>query len=557
MNDRTGNHLPRLKAGLWLAAAVVLGLATLLGSWLLPRVLRGVASHGWVATDGVLLETERGREVEVGIDHDTVHYWISLEYAYTAIGPDGRPTGFSGVHYDVDTGSGKENGGGPGSTGKVRFAARQAPELTVYYDPRQPADSVLRPGISYATGWWLLLVGWLAAAGVALVRVALRLRGPANSEALARARASAAEFGITAASAALLFAVGAPVLLASVSIAMEHWLHALPSAGWAIGLTVAGFALVALPEAFRPRPVRVALGFTAPIVALTVLAGMALTIQELASGEPRPNWVPTEQEQVARLSHPNPRVRVWACWAIGRARTPEPPPEVVAALVADDDPEVVDAAMFLLKQVHVRHPAIAAALTDRLDDESEETRQDAAWRLAGQQPDEAATGLAGAFALLRGGETSQRAGLTLLGQIGRGDAGAARAVAALVRDPSAPSRRQAIWTLELMKSDQDVALEAVFGVLAEGDEELRRTAVHYLAEVGRAVDRLPGAALEAIVLDLTHEEPRRRQDAARALARLGSGASQARAELEETAASDQDALTRHLAAEALAALPQV
>ncbi|MCP3979410.1 MAG: DUF3592 domain-containing protein [bacterium] len=528
----------RKAAALWLGAALCLTAAALLGAHLAPRVQRGLESYGWEATDGVLLSAVQGRAVDVHVEDHPETHWVSIRYAYSVPDAGGGRRDLTGVRFDVDTGGGKENGRGIGSAGKALMAARDAPAVTVHYDPLRPANSVLRPGISHGAAWLFVPLFLLFGVGVSLIRMALGARDSAGVVLLW----------------APTFGIGAPILIGSLTVVMQRWLDRLPSPWWAIGVSVAALSFLFAPRLFRMRGMRTMVGLTAPVFALLLLNAMGLVIYSMGVGVELPSWTPTTEESLARLSHANARVRESACWTIARTEESTPAPETVAALVADSDDDVAAAAMFVVKERGVQHPGIARALTVRLDDPNESLRQTAAWRLSGQKHADPDAAMDGAFALLRGGETSMRAGLTLLVQIGRGRLDAAEAVAHLVRDPASPVRGQAIWTLEVMQSDHEVAMNAVFAALAEGDESLRRTAVHYLATVGRAVEPVPGLALDAIAADLAHVKPARRQDAARALARLGPGALAVREVLAKIAGSDDDALTRHLAAEAVVAV---
>jgi hypothetical protein len=546
MSTRGRTTERRTVAALWAGAAVALAGLVLLLAHLVPRIQAGLATQEWTPTEGVLLYAAEESEFVPDADESTVRYWLSLCYAYSAPDPvSGEMRDHSGRHFDIDTSSGKEDGRTPASNGMARAAAADAPRVTVYYDPADPKRSVLRRGISYGASFFCIPLVALLGLGLGLARMAFvgrTIDGETDKP---------SQDGLQLMIWALFLPLGSSVAVLALTMVLAPAFDNVPSPWWAIGFSMVALLLWRIPDLLRVRPVAGLAGVVALATPVLLTAGLGMRLWQEETEQPLPAYEPSSADLIAYLEHPNSVVREFAAWAVGHTEEPGLDPELVARLVGDLVVDVADAGIYIVKQCRLRHPAIRDAMVTRLTDPSAELRHSAAWNLGAQDDPSTPESRTGAFALLEGGETSQRAGLTLLVTIGRERQDAAAAVARLVVDPECPTRRQAIYTLECIRADHPVAQDAVLAVLAEGDETLRRTAIHYLGEVARSVEVVPPAALAAIVEDLRHADVRRRRYAARALQRLGPAAAPALDALDSCSSTDDDALTRHLAAEAI------
>ena len=130
--------------------------AYMIGGWVFSLRKAG-RSWGWPQVAGKILRSEYGKDVA---DDGSYLHCVSISYEYEV----------NGVRYESDRFS---FGGYYTSWNEheaVRKHARYSPigkEIFVYYDPKQPAFSVLEPGVSLTFLWgglFLFILGTVIAA---------------------------------------------------------------------------------------------------------------------------------------------------------------------------------------------------------------------------------------------------------------------------------------------------------------------------------------------------------------------------------------------------------
>ncbi|WP_149359419.1 DUF3592 domain-containing protein [Lolliginicoccus suaedae] len=148
--------------GPWIIAAIG-GLVMAVGVWM---VSSGLASYRWPTAQGMVTSHRIVSEYQQGARTQTVNH-AEARYSYEV----------SGVPY---TGNRYAIGRGPDATGGFDQAAEAATKavtaypvggrVTVYYNPDDPGDAVLRRGADWTTGVPLAIGALILGAGAWLAR---------------------------------------------------------------------------------------------------------------------------------------------------------------------------------------------------------------------------------------------------------------------------------------------------------------------------------------------------------------------------------------------------
>lgn len=135
------------------ALLLIGGFATYQGG---RMIANGFKSRDWLATEGRVVQsrvdTATANRTSGGLRRNTTEYRATIRYEYNVGG-----VAYTGDRITVER---------TGYSGQNRGAAENAirdyasgTAVTVYYDPRDPATAVLRPGIAGPAAWLLLAAG--------------------------------------------------------------------------------------------------------------------------------------------------------------------------------------------------------------------------------------------------------------------------------------------------------------------------------------------------------------------------------------------------------------
>lgn len=390
---------------LFAVATLCLALVAWLVAQLVPLVREGVASYRFQRTSGTLLYAnhDESRWPTSG-GHSRLVARLSLAYAYSAMGGDGRTHHLESSAFDVAMLAGRSSWvtGTPIGWAMADVALRRAPEVTVYFDPARPARAVVDRGLPAEAS--VLLIAVAGAFGLALGLVRRRREPGTLSGSLGGAGMYL--FG------GFLLCLGGAVAMGAL---VGHMLPALVPLGYA----VVGALALAVADWRQVKLLSAAVLASGGVVGavLVVFIGVALL------GEEGSGYSAGPAELVTRARHQHPGVRAHAV-----ARLAEQPSPAVLELALerlnDVDPRVRGSAISAVQSLGRADWATAQAiggLVRRLDDPEPPLAVRAAFALvnlrAHQRRAAISGAVPGALRLLGGDARAQAAGLRVLGLV--------------------------------------------------------------------------------------------------------------------------------------------
>lgn len=154
--------MPSPRVGLSIGIAILFA-GILFVAWKAGRIATEISSYGWSQASGIVdsadfyAKTKKSGKSSVS----TTHYG-EFRYRYTVNGSD-----YSGYRYDA---TGKMHTGLEGETNRFQSLISEAGKVTVYYDPQDPSQSVLKVGISEDSQVRLVFAVFLGLVGVLTIR---------------------------------------------------------------------------------------------------------------------------------------------------------------------------------------------------------------------------------------------------------------------------------------------------------------------------------------------------------------------------------------------------
>ena len=144
-----------------LAGVIVLGLGGKAAYWVIGDAWRGIASPSWETTQGTVVQSglDRSYSTRAG-----AKYSLAIAYRYSA---DGRDYENDRLSFPEWSASGSESHYSRELRGKYPLGGA----CTVYYNPRNPAESCLEPGPNVL---FIVVMGPLA---IGLLAIAIRVLG--------------------------------------------------------------------------------------------------------------------------------------------------------------------------------------------------------------------------------------------------------------------------------------------------------------------------------------------------------------------------------------------
>ena len=128
------------------------------------------ASEDWPAVEGTVLHSS----VDIRRGDDSTSYSAEVMYTYEVEG---------NVHSSNRIGYGSVSSSSPGGAQRIVNSYPVDSRVTVYYDPSNPEESVLRPGRSAATYFFPIFGGVFALSGLSMLIFLPKVFAPKQNEA--------------------------------------------------------------------------------------------------------------------------------------------------------------------------------------------------------------------------------------------------------------------------------------------------------------------------------------------------------------------------------------
>jgi hypothetical protein len=324
--------------------AGAIGLSAL--AW--PEVAEGARSYAWPTTGADLLTAGRWWQYQPGngVDEGTSESWLYLRYAYSVGDRD-----LEGGRYDVSTptSTSRKHRYSVAQFGMARHAIREAPRVTIHYDPEAPERSVLRPGVAFGTTWLLMVIVTLLGAAALFWRLVGKPRGelwegytagvdPADFDAETGKRKRKSPAG-SLLLWCLLFPLGWTALAVGMAGLWEGLLDGTPPV-WPL-LAYGAYMIAAVFTRLEGRLAE----WIAGVFLLGIPAvGIAGFVFVAVHAEDRLAFEAPDALLVERLESPHPAVRASTAWEIRDRGAPQEAASLLAALRDDPDEHVRKAA---------------------------------------------------------------------------------------------------------------------------------------------------------------------------------------------------------------------
>jgi hypothetical protein len=393
-------------------AALACALAALgLGVWLAPEIGEGLRSSTWPSVRGTLLTAARKWWLErTPSGSRSESQWLELHYAYSVVGDDGRLEHYTGGAFDVST----PTSGAPkhslsiATKAMATHAMRDAPSLTVYYDPADPSRAVIATGIPFGTamlllpGAALLAAAWmlfrgentgarqlayvvsspparfaprLAGASMrttpidhlveadtkAVVNLIARLRPSPNTVREPPAWTDPKHSAADPAGFVILFLLGGVMFAATLVVLYRHYACRVPPSAWLLAYEVFALTAVALPSwRWSPTNARLALAFCLALPAASLWAFVVWVGDR--SRDVR--YVAGDSVIVQQLDDAHPAIAAHAGWIVRDRRGPVAAIDALGRCLDSPAPWVRRAAIAAIESID----GPAARLMPRLAD---------------------------------------------------------------------------------------------------------------------------------------------------------------------------------------------
>lgn len=315
----------------------------------------GVATTSWPIAPAEILACQFRSEFDPEATSNS-HYEVRntssrIAVAY-AVETAAGPRYFETFHFDAFGTRLGNDGFMGGDVFEVRSVLHAGPDLEVRYNPADPAEAVVEPGIPFYTSCLFVLPCTLFALAMGLTRLAFR-PGTAKQDQSAKQDKSA-EATILG---AILLPFAAVTLILFLRPTFSLLSNRLPPWWILPGFYIVTLLMLASPGPLRRiKPVQTMAGFIMlgmlffiPAVGLTGLAVTAVT----GPHDRGFGFELSDAECVARLDAENPVVAEWACWEIVRRKGPRSSIPALRRLLVNPEIDTRKAAVSALRQMGV------------------------------------------------------------------------------------------------------------------------------------------------------------------------------------------------------------